>query len=93
MVAKRPRAGLSREQGRREGGAGGAKYLGPGLVWGARNFDKTSGHCATVKMVGGPVMRNHLFVLGSDHGSRRPWQGGMEKQRQLSPPLERKFNQ
>ena len=37
-----------------EGGAGGAKYLGPGLVWGVRNFDKTSGHCATVKRVGGP---------------------------------------
>ena len=25
------------------GGQGGAKYLGPGLVWGPRNFDKTSG--------------------------------------------------
>ena len=42
-------------QGRREGGGrGGAKYLGPGLVRGARNLDKTSGHCATVKRVGGP---------------------------------------
>ena len=43
-------------QGRREGGggAGGAKYLGPGLVRGGRNLDKTSGHCATVKRVGGP---------------------------------------
>ena len=36
------------------GGAEGAKYVGPGLVWGARNLDKTSGHCATVKRVGGP---------------------------------------
>ena len=44
--------GRSYKQGRREGG--GAKYLGPGLVWGARNFDKTSGHCAIVKRVGGP---------------------------------------
>ena len=33
---------------------GGAKYLGPGLVWGPRNLDKTSGHCAAVKRVGGP---------------------------------------
>ena len=43
-------------QGRQEGGGGaeGAKYLGPGLVWGARNLYKTSGHCATVKRVGGP---------------------------------------
>ena len=32
----------------RGGAGGGAKYLGAGLVWGARNFDKTSGHCATV---------------------------------------------
>ena len=32
--------------GKRGGGGGrGAKYLGPGLVWGAQNFDKTSGHC------------------------------------------------
>ena len=38
------------------GGAGGAKYLGPRLIGGARNLDKTSGHCATVKRVGGPVM-------------------------------------
>ena len=37
-----------------ERGAGGAQYLGPGLVWGARNLDKTSGHCTTVKRVGGP---------------------------------------
>ena len=36
------------------GGAGGTKYLGPGLVRGARNLDKTSGHCATVKRVGVP---------------------------------------
>ena len=36
------------------GQLGGAKYLGPGLVWGARNLDKTSGHCATVKRIGGP---------------------------------------
>ena len=42
------------KQGRREGGAGGAKYLGPGLVWGARNLDKTPGYCAIVKRVGGP---------------------------------------
>ena len=43
-----------KKQGRREGGGRGAKYLGPGLVWGGRNFDKTSGHCATIKTVGGP---------------------------------------
>ena len=43
-----PKAGKRGEAG------GGAKYLGPGLVRGARNLDKTSGHCATVKRVGGP---------------------------------------
>ena len=45
--------GKASERGGGRGG-GGAKYLGPGLVWEARNFDKASGHCATVKRVGGP---------------------------------------
>ena len=35
-------------------GAGKAKYLGPGLVRGARNLDKTTDHCAIVKRDGGP---------------------------------------
>ena len=57
----------------RGGGAGGGKIPGARTGWGARNLDKTSGHCATVKRVGCPVMHNHLLVLGPDHGSRRPW--------------------
>ena len=36
------------------GGGRGGKIPGARLVWGARNLDKTSGHCATVKRVGGP---------------------------------------
>ena len=58
--------------GERGGGAGGAKYLGPRLVWAARNFDNiwSLRHC---QEGWGPVMRNHLLVLGPDHGSRRPW--------------------
>ena len=39
--------------GKRGGGRGG-KIPGARLVWGAQNLDKTSGHCATVKRVGGP---------------------------------------
>ena len=36
------------------GGGRGGKIPGARLVWGAQNLDKTSGHCATVKRVGGP---------------------------------------
>ena len=50
------------QQGRR---GGGAKYLGPGLVLG----DWSLHYC---QEGWGPVMRNHLLVLGPDHGSRRP---------------------
>ena len=57
----------------RGGGQGGQNTWGPDWFRGPRNFDNTSGHCATVKRVGGPVMRNHLLVLGPEHGSRRPW--------------------
>ena len=38
----------------RGGGQGGQNTWGPDWFKGARNFDKTSGHCATVKRVGGP---------------------------------------
>ena len=42
-------------QGRREGGGGqGGKIPGAWAELGARNLDKTSGHWATAKMVGGP---------------------------------------
>ena len=36
------------------GGQGGGKISGARTGLGARNFDKTSGHCATAKRVGGP---------------------------------------
>ena len=36
------------------GGAGGSKIHGARTGLGARDLDKTSGHCATVKKVGGP---------------------------------------
>ena len=47
------------------GGAGEAKYLGPGLVrGGGRNLDKTSGHCATVKKHNMHVtMKKYNFAL------------------------------
>ena len=51
-----------------ERGAGGGKYLGPGLIRGPRNLGKTSGHGGW-----GLVMCNHLLVLGPDCGSRQPW--------------------
>ena len=44
---------LLNKAGKRGGGQGGAKYLGPELVWDPRNLDKTSGHCAAVKRVEG----------------------------------------
>ena len=37
-----------------EGGGQGDKIPGARAGLGARNLDKTSGHCATVKRVGGP---------------------------------------
>ena len=40
--------------GERGGGRGGGKIPGARTGLGARDLDKTSGHCATVKRVGGP---------------------------------------
>ena len=50
----------------------GAKYLGPRLVRG-RNLGKTSGIGCYYQDGWGPVMFNHLLVLGPDPGSRQPW--------------------
>ena len=45
---------ISRQAKGGGGGAERAKYLEPDWFGGARNLDKTSGHCATGKRVGGP---------------------------------------
>ena len=59
-----------RGQGRREGG--GAKYLGPGLVRGPEILIKHLVIVLLSRGLGGPIMRNHMLVLGPDHGFRRP---------------------
>ena len=48
---------------------GGGGYLGPRLVRGARNLGKTSGDGCDCQEGWGPVMCNHLLVLGPDLGS------------------------
>ena len=58
--------------GVREEQRGRAKYLGPGLVRGALNLGKTSGHVCFCQGSWGPVNRNHLLALGPGPGSRQP---------------------
>ena len=53
------------------GGQGGAKYLGPVLVRGPEILINIWSLCYCQEGWG-PVMRDHLLVLGPDHGSRRP---------------------
>ena len=45
---------ITTKAGERGGGGAGGKIPGARTGLGARNLDKTSGHCATVKRVGGP---------------------------------------
>ena len=54
--------------------AGGGEYLGPRLVrrGGGRNLGKTSSHGCVHQEGWGPIMCNHLLVLGPDPGSHQP---------------------
>ena len=45
---------LSNQAGEKGGGGREGKIPGARIGLGARNLDKTSGHCAAVKRVGGP---------------------------------------
>ena len=68
-ITIKPKAGERGRQG------GGTKYLGPGLVRGARNLGKTSGHGCYCQDGWRPWrqdgMCNHFLVLGPDSGSRQ----------------------
>ena len=60
-------------QGQQEEGAGGGKIPGARTGWRDRNLGKTSGNGCYCQDGWGPVMCNHLLVLGPGAGFRQPW--------------------